>query len=89
MASSFKTLFILWEMFFRYPCFPGVRDVYDQLDKIFRVTGTPTDETWPGVSLLPNYKPHKMCYYKPPTPPGGLAAKSQVRLAHVWPRSVL
>ena len=26
------------------PCFPGVRDVFDQLDKIFRVVGTPTEE---------------------------------------------
>ena len=38
----------------------GVRDVFDQLDKIFRVTGTPTEDTWPGVSRLPNYKPHKV-----------------------------
>ena len=40
--------------------FPGVRDVFDQLDKIFRVTGTPTEDLWPGVSRLPNYKPHKV-----------------------------
>ena len=48
-----------------------------QLDKIFRVVGTPTDDTWPGVSSLPNYKPHKLCYYPPPT-----------RLGEVWPRLV-
>ena len=42
--------------------FLGVRDVFDQLDKIFRVTGTPTEDTWPGVSRLPNYKPHKVKY---------------------------
>ncbi len=46
-----------------------------QLDKIFRVVGTPTEDFWPGVSSLPNYKPHKMCYYPPPK-----------RLASVWPR---
>ena len=40
--------------------FQGVRDVFDQLDKIFRVTGTPTEDNWPGVSRLPNYKPHKV-----------------------------
>ena len=40
--------------------FLGVRDVFDQLDKIFRVTGTPTEDMWPGVSQLPNYKPHKV-----------------------------
>ena len=65
---------IFVEMMNGYPCFPGVRDVYDQLDKIFRVTGTPTEETWPGVSHLPNYRPHKMCYYK------------GQRLGHAWTR---
>ncbi|TRY60955.1 hypothetical protein TCAL_16340, partial [Tigriopus californicus] len=34
------------------------------LDKIFRVTGKPTEDTWPGVSRLPNYKPQKMCFIK-------------------------
>ena len=37
--------------------------------------GTPTDDTWPGVSSLPNYKPHKLCYYPPP-----------LRLGEIWPR---
>ncbi|XP_023319481.1 cyclin-dependent kinase 14 [Eurytemora carolleeae] len=65
---------IFVEMINGYPCFPGVRDVFDQLDKIFRVTGTPTEEVWPGVSSLPNYKLHKLCYYK------------NQRLGQVWPR---
>ena len=43
--------------------------------------GTPTEDTWPGVSRLPNYKPHKMCYYKPAS-----GDSSELRLAHVWPR---
>merc|ERR1711892_1232133 len=29
----------------------------DQLYRIFRVLGTPTEATWPGVSSLPDYKP--------------------------------
>ena len=66
---------ILIEMLNGYPCFPGVRDTWDQLDKIFRVLGTPTEDTWPGVSRLPNYRPHKLCYYRP-----------QPGLGHVWPR---
>ena len=37
---------IFVEMMNGYPCFPGVRDVFDQLDKIFRVAGTPTEEVW-------------------------------------------
>ena len=27
----------------------------DQLYKIFRYFGTPTEASWPGVSILPNY----------------------------------
>lgn len=38
------------------PLFPG-SDVDDQLKKIFKVLGTPTEESWPGVSQLPDYKP--------------------------------
>jgi len=68
---------ILVEMLNGAPCFPGVRDIFDQLDKIFRVVGTPNEDIWPGVSSLPNYKPHKLCYYPPPT-----------RLGEVWPRLV-
>jgi len=37
--------------------FPGYKNIFDQLDKIWRVLGTPTEETWPNVSLYPNYKP--------------------------------
>ena len=39
------------------------------------MVGTPTDDLWPGVSSLPNYKPHKLCYYPPPR-----------RLGEAWPR---
>lgn len=38
------------------PLFPG-SDVDDQLKRIFKLLGTPTDETWPGVSQLADYKP--------------------------------
>ena len=27
----------------------------DQIRKIFRIMGTPTDEVWPGVSQLPGF----------------------------------
>ena len=80
-STDYSTSLDIWgvgcifiEMMNGYPCFPGVRDVFDQLDKIFRVTGTPTEQVWPGVSRLPNYRPHKMCYYK------------TQRLGHVWQR---
>ncbi|KAG7944954.1 hypothetical protein I3843_15G129200 [Carya illinoinensis] len=35
--------------------FPGDSEI-DELFKIFRVLGTPKDDTWPGVTSLPDYK---------------------------------
>jgi len=46
------------------PLFPG-SDVDDQLKRIFKLLGTPTDDTWPGVSQLADYKPFPM--YHPST----------------------
>ena len=51
---------IFIEMITGLPTFPGIRDTYDQLDKIFKLLGTPVEETWPGVTHLPSYKPHKL-----------------------------
>lgn len=28
----------------------------DQLNRIFRILGTPTETTWPGVTKFPHYK---------------------------------
>lgn len=36
--------------------FPGDSEI-DQLYKIFRIMGTPTEELWSGVSLFPDFKP--------------------------------
>lgn len=38
------------------PLFPGDSEI-DQLFRIFRTLGTPTDSTWPGVHKLPDFKP--------------------------------
>ncbi|KAK0238958.1 kinase-like domain-containing protein [Armillaria borealis] len=38
------------------PLFPGDSEI-DQIFKIFRILGTPTEDMWPGVSALPDYKP--------------------------------
>ncbi|KAF8882243.1 kinase-like domain-containing protein [Infundibulicybe gibba] len=37
------------------PLFPGDSEI-DQIFKIFRILGTPNEESWPGVSGLPDYK---------------------------------
>jgi len=38
------------------PLFPG-SDVDDQLKRIFKLLGTPNEETWPGLTQLPDFKP--------------------------------
>lgn len=51
---------IFVEMITGMPTFPGIRDTYDQLDKIFKILGTPTEESWQGVTHLPGYKLHML-----------------------------
>lgn len=46
---------IFAEMLNQRPLFPGDSEI-DELFKIFRVIGTPNEESWPGVSQLPDYK---------------------------------
>lgn len=45
---------IFAELMLRTPYLPGETDI-DQLSKIFAALGTPTEENWPGMKLLPNY----------------------------------
>src|SRR6201992_2744810 len=48
---------IMAEMYTGRPLFPGTTNE-DQLQKIFRLMGTPSERTWPGISQLPEYKPN-------------------------------
>lgn len=43
------------------PLFAGTTNE-DQLQKIFRLMGTPSERTWPGISQLPEYKPNFQVY---------------------------
>ncbi|XP_018585087.2 cyclin-dependent kinase 15 isoform X2 [Scleropages formosus] len=63
-STDYSTALDIWgagcifiEMLQGTPAFPGVTHVFEQLQKIWAVLGVPTEETWPGVSELPNYKP--------------------------------
>ena len=47
---------IFAEMCTRKPLFPGDSEI-DEIFKIFRVLGTPTENDWPGVTSFPDYKP--------------------------------
>jgi len=47
---------IFAELVTRMPLFPGDSEI-DQLYRIFRCFGTPTEELWPGVSLFKDFKP--------------------------------
>lgn len=47
---------IFAEMTTKKPLFQGDSEI-DQLFRIFRILRTPTEETWPGVTKLPDYKP--------------------------------
>ncbi|XP_036838834.1 cyclin-dependent kinase 15 isoform X1 [Oncorhynchus mykiss] len=63
-STDYSTALDIWgagcifiEMLQGTPAFPGVADVFEQLQKIWAVVGVPTEESWPGVNELPNFRP--------------------------------
>ncbi|KAF2123254.1 kinase-like domain-containing protein [Lophiotrema nucula] len=46
---------IFAEMCTRKPLFPGDSEI-DEIFKIFRILGTPTEQDWPGVTSFPDFK---------------------------------
>lgn len=46
---------IMAEMYSGRPLFPGTTNE-DQIVRIFRIMGTPTERTWPGLTQFPEYK---------------------------------
>lgn len=50
---------------YRLPVSPGIDD-RDQLHKIFQLVGSPTEDTWPGITRLPGYNEYST--YKTPKP---------------------
>jgi len=62
-SARYSTPIDLWsigcifaELVTKRPLFHGDSEI-DQLFRIFRTMGTPTEEIWQGVSQLPDYKP--------------------------------
>uniref|UniRef100_A0A3B3SV88 Cyclin-dependent kinase 14 n=1 Tax=Paramormyrops kingsleyae TaxID=1676925 RepID=A0A3B3SV88_9TELE len=71
-STDYSTCLDMWgvgcifvEMMQGVAAFPGMKDIQDQLERIFVVLGTPTEETWPGVHSLPHFKPDRFSMYSP------------------------
>ncbi|XP_072910602.1 cyclin-dependent kinase 14 isoform X1 [Hemitrygon akajei] len=69
-STEYSTCLDMWgvgcifvEMIQGVAAFPGMKDIHDQLERIFLVLGTPTEETWPGVSSLPYLKTDRFTQY--------------------------
>ncbi|CAH1788192.1 unnamed protein product [Owenia fusiformis] len=54
---------IFTEMISGVATFPGMKDAQDQLDRIWRILGTPTENTWEGVSKYPHFKKSRFHTY--------------------------
>uniref|UniRef100_A0A3B4EXL7 mitogen-activated protein kinase n=1 Tax=Pundamilia nyererei TaxID=303518 RepID=A0A3B4EXL7_9CICH len=54
---------IFYEMAAGRPLFPG-STVEDELHLIFRLLGTPTEDSWPGISSIDEFKSYKFHKYK-------------------------
>ena len=46
---------IFTEMISGQATFPGKKDAFDQLNMIFKMLGTPTEQDWEGVTRFTNY----------------------------------
>ncbi|KAJ7408081.1 hypothetical protein WISP_123276 [Willisornis vidua] len=56
---------IFVEMIHGQPIFAGTSGTHEQLEKIWTVLGVPTEDTWPGLSKLPNYNPELVSSRRP------------------------
>uniref|UniRef100_A0A674B9L8 Cyclin-dependent kinase 14 n=1 Tax=Salmo trutta TaxID=8032 RepID=A0A674B9L8_SALTR len=69
-STDYSTCLDMWgvgcifiEMIQGVAAFPGMKDIQDQLERIFLVLGTPCEDTWPGVHSLPHFKPDIFTVY--------------------------
>ncbi|XP_062842152.1 cyclin-dependent kinase 14 isoform X2 [Trichomycterus rosablanca] len=69
-STEYSTCLDMWgvgcifiEMIQGVAAFPGMKDVQDQLERIFLVLGTPSEETWCGVQSLPHYRADRFPVY--------------------------
>ncbi|NWV94820.1 CDK15 kinase, partial [Machaerirhynchus nigripectus] len=56
---------IFVEMIQGQPIFAATSGTHEQLEKIWAVLGVPTEDTWPGLSKLPDYNPELVASRRP------------------------
>ncbi|PSR84780.1 Cyclin-dependent kinase [Actinidia chinensis var. chinensis] len=78
-AKQYSTAIDMWslgcimsELLSKEPLFNGKTE-FDQLDKIFRILGTPNETIWPGFSKLPGVKVNFIKHQLPALSDSGLA----------------
>ncbi|XP_068165417.1 cyclin-dependent kinase 15 isoform X2 [Antennarius striatus] len=71
-STDYSTALDIWgagcifiEMLQGAPAFPGDPDEFQQLQTIWTVLGVPSEDSWPGVSQLINYKPERFIHSEP------------------------
>lgn len=70
-STQYSTSLDMWgvgciftEMISGQATFPGMKDAFDQLDKIFKILGTPNEHMWEGVTRFPHYNQSKFGAYQ-------------------------
>lgn len=70
-SEDYSTAIDMWsigcifgELVLKEPIFPGQGEI-DQIGRIFKMLGAPTDAVWPGFSKLPNAKSFNLSGFQP------------------------
>jgi cyclin-dependent kinase 14 len=69
-STEYSTSLDMWgvgciftEMISGQATFPGMKDAFDQLNQIFKILGTPAENSWEGVTKFANYDLKKLDMY--------------------------
>lgn len=93
-STEYSTCLDMWgvgcifvEMIQGVAAFPGMKDIQDQLERIFLVLGTPNEDTWPGVHSLPHFKPERFTLYSSKTLDKHGISSAMWIMQRIWPPS--